>query len=48
VITRSLRLTSDVKKTRAFEGDEGSEDTVIVSDLFAGVQPTISSKVYVA
>jgi len=39
--------TSDVKKTRALDGD-GSDETVIVSDLFAGVELTISSNVYVA
>ena len=36
-----------MKKTRALDG-EGSDETVIVSDLLAGVQPVISSNVYVA
>ena len=39
--------TSDVKKTSALEG-EGCDETVIVSDLFAGVHSVISSNVYVA
>ena len=36
-----------MKKTRALDG-VGSDETVIVRDLFAGVQPVISSNVYVA
>ena len=39
-----VERTSDVKKTRALE-DGASEETVIVSDLLAGVEPTISSNV---
>ena len=36
-----------MKKTSALDGD-GSDETVIVSDLLAGVELTISSNVYVA
>ena len=47
VQTKKARRTSEVKKTRASDG-EGSDETLIVRDLLAGVQPVISSNVYVA
>ena len=44
-------LTSDVKKTTAFDAFDGgvplSDDRVTVSDLFAGAQETMSSNLYV-